>query len=151
MAVRYADNPYLFAGIISSVNSENLDQVLAEVFVAEDGKRPPGRLIRQLLSVATSLGDNAVLIRVLGIIATRHGEEYDVWQLSALGEVLDALDRRKFSLAKPPSSVDPELRSALDDVARIFAWARRIAVDTEAAPTPRHKLSPWQKSSMRLL
>ncbi len=128
---------YLFATVMSSVNSRNLDQVLAEVFVVEDGKVPPGRLIRHLLNVAATLGDDRVMIRVLGIISTPSGEEYDAWQLSALGEVVDVLDRRRFSLENPPSSAGPELRSALDNVARVFQLARQIAGDGEAEPTRR--------------
>ncbi len=137
MAVRHANDPYIFAAVMSSVNSRNLEHVLSEVFLVEDGGKPSGGLIRQLLSVAAALGDDTVLIRVLGIISTPSGDEYGAWQLSALSEVLDALDRRHISAAKPLSRAAPKLQSTLENVARMFESARRLAADNRADPTRR--------------
>src|SRR5262249_2111779 len=54
MAVRSADDPYLFAAVMSSVTKENLDGVMSAAL--SGGKAPPARVIETLLTVASGYG-----------------------------------------------------------------------------------------------
>jgi putative membrane-bound dehydrogenase-like protein len=132
MALRHADDPYVFAAVMSSLSRRNLDQVLAEVFVGRAGRIPAGPLTRRLLSLATAWGEDEVLVRTLGIVSAPTGQRYSLWQLSALGGILDTLERRKTSLAQLRRAANAELQPVLERIARMFAVARQIAANDKA-------------------
>ena len=136
MAVRHADDPYLLAGVMSSVNRRNLDQVLAEVF-ADSQRLPQGQLVRQLLSIATATGDDTVLIRVMGIIVERGEKPYQDWQLAALGDVLGTLRRHNMRWNALALRDNRQLQETQARVAAMLDAARRIALDVDAELTRR--------------
>src|SRR6266850_4111990 len=62
----------------------------------------------------------------MAIISKPNSSAYAAWQFTALGEVLDALDRGGKSLEKLQMSAGPELRNAIQRLDGLFAEARRI-------------------------
>ncbi len=67
LAVRFADNPFMTAAVLSSVNASNLNQVVATVLGDEQGKEPPAELLEQLVGLASALEDD----RTLGMALAR--------------------------------------------------------------------------------
>jgi putative membrane-bound dehydrogenase-like protein len=91
LALKHGDDPHLVAAVLSSVNKENLADVLAEVFAA-----PAPPLVRPLLEVATALGEKQGVAKILARITTPDPKGvFAAWQMTALAELLDALARRK--------------------------------------------------------
>jgi putative membrane-bound dehydrogenase-like protein len=98
LALKHADDPHLVAAVLSSVNKENLADVLAEVFAAPT---PSASLVRPLLEVATALGEKQAVATVLARITTADPKgNFAAWQMTALAELFDALARRKQPLEK---------------------------------------------------
>ncbi len=99
-AVKFADNPYLVAGVLSSVTKDNLQQVAERVLNVPPPQEPPAALIEQLVALSSAYDDEAMLQLALQRIAAPHDGKYAPWQSTALAGLLDALDRRKTLLAK---------------------------------------------------
>jgi putative membrane-bound dehydrogenase-like protein len=98
LALKHADDPHLVAAVLSSVNKENLAEVLAVVFAAPT---PSASLLRPLLEVAMALGEKQALARVVARITTADAKgSFAAWQMTALAELLDTMTRRKELLEK---------------------------------------------------
>jgi putative heme-binding domain-containing protein len=97
LALKHADDPHLVAAVMSSINQDNVGEVLAAVFAAES---PPESLTRPLIDLTAALGDKAVLAKVLTRLTTAKEGEVAAWQMSALAGLLEALARRKESVVK---------------------------------------------------
>ena len=110
---------YLKAAAISSLNKANIGLVLSRVLAAENGQ-PPAVLVEQLLTIATALGNDAAVRDAVDAVLAGKGD-VQLWQLAALGGLLDVLERRKVKLDEIAGG------SAADALAAIFAQARQIA------------------------
>lgn len=136
LAVRNQSDRYFTAAVLSSVNKDNVADVLTGVLAAGQGG-PPEKLVEQLLGMAAAFGDNSVVLGVLHRIATPNdGGQYERWQMAALAGLLDDLDRRKSSLAQltAADSQALELRQSLE---RLYVRARSVALDDAAEPPNR--------------
>src|SRR5207244_5699228 len=89
MAVAAADDPYLLAAVMSSVNRDNLDAVTKAVM--SGGKAPP-RLIGVLLSVVVGYGRSGAAL--LDLFAKPEAGRFAPWQLAAVADLLDSLEQR---------------------------------------------------------
>jgi putative membrane-bound dehydrogenase-like protein len=110
---------YLKAAATSSLNKVNIGLVLSRVLAAENGQ-PPAALVEQLLTIATALGNEAAVRDAVDAVLAGKGD-VKLWQLAALGGLLDVLERRKLKLDEIAGG------SATDALAAIFAQARQIA------------------------
>jgi putative membrane-bound dehydrogenase-like protein len=144
LAVKHGGDPYLLTAVLSSIDRANVADVLAGVFAVAS---PPEALVRRLLSVATAVGDRptlaAVLVRVTApphpTLSPKGGGEgrvrghgrFALWQLAALGGVLDGLERRRQSLDE---LLDGKGREQLG---RLLQSARATALDAKAAAVDR--------------
>jgi putative heme-binding domain-containing protein len=61
-------------------------------------KSPPERLMHQLVSIATELGDEDLLTKLVAVITTRRSDRPERWQMAALAGVLHSLARQGKSL-----------------------------------------------------
>jgi putative membrane-bound dehydrogenase-like protein len=132
MAVANADDVYISAAIISSIGREQLAGVVDAVLAQIAGKDHPADLLQKLLTLSTALGDDRSLARLLAAVAEPRDNKFDDWQLTALGGLLDSLDRRNSSLAKFSKSADADLKSGLAKLAPVFAYARAIVTGDDA-------------------
>ena len=55
LALRFADNPFMTAAVLSIVTPSNLHQVVATVLGDEQGQEPPAELLEQLVGLASAL------------------------------------------------------------------------------------------------
>jgi putative heme-binding domain-containing protein len=95
LARKHGDDPYLAAAVLSSLNGDNVGEVVNEVLA---GAAPPEAFARQLLGVAVAVGERTALPKVLARICAPREGAYDAWQFAALAGLLDALQRRKQAL-----------------------------------------------------
>ena len=117
--------------MLSSVQAENIQTVLAAV-LADQARRDAARgadspadqqFVEQLFAVATALGDAALPATLAAITRPTDGK-FAHWQIAALSGLVEALARRKTSLAElhvDAASLDPLLK-----------FARQTAVDDKA-------------------
>ncbi len=124
LAVRYQDDRFMTAAVLSSVTPDNLFEIVSTVLSTDAGKEPPAALLEPLVGLASTLDDDRTLAASLLKIGQPAADgKYAAWQLTALAGLLDALDRRNTSWEK----YDP--RQAL---AKIFEYARATVADENA-------------------
>ncbi|HKB39913.1 MAG TPA: HEAT repeat domain-containing protein, partial [Gemmataceae bacterium] len=124
IARRDAGDIYLLSAVFSSVNATNVDAVLSAVLEQNPDTAAREKVVRPLLGLAASLGEGKGMRRVIAEITTPREDRFATWQMSALADVLDALQRRGQELAR---LLDEEAKPR---VGRLFAQARRDAADT---------------------
>src|SRR5205807_2435892 len=93
LALRAADDPYVLAAVLSSVNAGNLPDVVRSV-LAGGGSTPPAGVVQRLLAVGTALGGRDVLPSLLRPVTTPRDGHFAAWQYAALTGVFDALAGR---------------------------------------------------------
>lgn len=131
LALKYADDPYFSAAVMSSVNKNNLQDVFSGVLAGSDGKPPPEKLVEQLFAVGAALGDKAVIVGVLERITKLDGERIPPWQMAALAGMLEMTNRRQLSLDK---LLDDAVRGR---VLKMLIQARATAQDESATMSER--------------
>ncbi|HEX3727275.1 MAG TPA: PVC-type heme-binding CxxCH protein, partial [Pirellulales bacterium] len=114
LALRFSEDRFMTAAMLSSVNAANLRDVVATVLTSGE-KEPSGAIVEQLVGLASALNDEATLATALEKIGKSTGGNYAPWQLTALAGLLDALDRRGTAW---------ETYDQHHDLAKIFEFAR---------------------------
>jgi putative membrane-bound dehydrogenase-like protein len=117
LALRYPDDPYLMAAILSSVNRENVAEVMKRVLGPM--KLPSEPLMQKLAENAAFLGDDEALVRIVDQVTGKHADSFQRWQVAALAGLLDALERQNQPLKKKTS----------DQVRAMLAECRAISGD----------------------
>jgi len=137
LLVQAADDRYLTAAAMSSINERNISQTLGHVLHKAGNADSQRQLVRQLLSLATRYGNERTLFVVFSTL-TRSDDRRNVSQrFSALAEVLDALERRGKSLDKLRKESDVNLKSQLDRLPAVFDTARIVTKNEKAKEVDR--------------
>ncbi|HTI50547.1 MAG TPA: PVC-type heme-binding CxxCH protein, partial [Planctomycetaceae bacterium] len=123
---------YLFAAAMSSLTNANIEPVLSAVLRGDDGTTPNVNLLETLLNQAAALGNDRAFHTLLAAVAAPRDDRFAPWQLSAVGALFEALDRRRQSLAELRKSNDEKLQEALRNLDRLLAFARETAIDNRA-------------------
>jgi putative membrane-bound dehydrogenase-like protein len=133
LAVASSDEPYLIAAIMSSLTSANLPAVVMEAVKPDGHRTPSGHVLEPLTTMVIAVDDPAAVGPLVRAIATPKDGQYQAWQLAALRTLLDALDRRKLTLAAYREKASEELRSELARLPDLFTFARRITTQQTTA------------------
>lgn len=130
LAQRDHGDPHLLAAVMSSLNQENLADVLAGV--VKDGNLPT-ELSEQLLGQATAFNHQPALVRLL-LKATEPTQQgtFATWQYSAVSQFLRSLGRRNETLESWLSKL-PDHTLVQTRLQSMFATAR-ITVSDDNAP-----------------
>jgi len=130
LAATSAADPYLLAAVMSSVNQDNIDDVLTAALAAPTREsHAREKLLGRLFSLAGAMGKDKALADVLRMASTpRHGR-FEPWQLSALAGTLDALTRRGKPWIK---QVDPTVLKS------IRSEERRVGKECRSRWSPYH-------------
>jgi putative membrane-bound dehydrogenase-like protein len=132
-AARHWDKqPFVLAAALSSLTAKNFPHVAAAALGPGFDRPPEPRLVEGLLTYAVARKDAPTLARLLAAVARPDGERFAAWQLETAAALLDALDRRKTSLAELRESGGGELKPILDRLNAAFAQARATAADPKA-------------------
>jgi len=128
LALRHSDDPYLTAAVLSSINQKNLYDFLLSAFWSKSGKPPPEALTQQIVSIATGLGDDIMLAKVVFLVTERHSGHFERWQIAALAGMLDTLARQNKSLEK---------LAGRQQIEPMLAECRAISTDPKASESDR--------------
>jgi putative heme-binding domain-containing protein len=121
-----ADDPYLVAAALSSIKKDNIGAALTRVLAAENGE-PPAAIVDKLLGIAAGLGSDAAMRTAIDAAIKPNDGGIKLWQLAAVGRLLDELERRKIKL---DTLIGGEGANSLES---LFAAARRLAQGEETA------------------
>ncbi len=124
------DDPWMRAAVMTSATRHASDILMA---LLSDAKESPQRneMAGQLIAVAGASGDIVVLRKVVLAIAPADKATIAGWQISALADTLDALERKNLTLASLSTS-DETLGGAISRLRPVFDRARTIALDEGA-------------------
>jgi putative membrane-bound dehydrogenase-like protein len=115
LAVRDANDPYVIAGALSSINRENIAKVVENLIADRSGAAGVSNFLNRVLSVAPALADSPQLIKLLESILATPGATFQPWQLNAASALLDAMESRGVRLtasAELAASFERLLRQA---------------------------------------
>ncbi len=129
LLLAHGSDGHLVTAVLSSINADNVGEVLVGLFGIDGGKAAPPEAVQRVLAVAAALGDRATLARVVGQVTTPRDGRYSAAQVAALAGVLDALGRRGQGLEALTDG------PAREKVTRLLALARLAAAD-EKTPLP---------------
>ncbi len=131
LAFKNADDRFISAATISSVNRNNLASVINIVHLSTPIIPPPPRFMEHLLRMSNAFGDEKSLVALLkGIGGFAVGSSVP-WRLEALAGLLDALEQRNTSLSHLAARND-ELKESVQNLDELFAAARSLLNDPEA-------------------
>jgi putative membrane-bound dehydrogenase-like protein len=122
LARKRPDDPYLLASILSSVNRSNIEDVVADVLHHRPAAVP--QFTGALLGLAASLGNKESLQLLLESIAAPQQAGFAAWQMKAMAEMLEALERHGQTLEQVLTSTH------LKNLQALFDRARSLVADT---------------------
>ena len=131
-----ADDQFLFAAAMSSLNRHNINSVLTAVLNRGEKQPLNTNLIESLLNQAVALGNDKAFQTLLATVAEPKDGRFATWQLSAVAALLDTLERKQQSLAELPKSAD-DRETPVARLQRLFAFARTLAADPSATGADR--------------
>ncbi|MEX2112351.1 MAG: c-type cytochrome, partial [Pirellulales bacterium] len=123
VALKFTDNRFMIAAVLSSLTPDNLHGVVATVLGDKQGAEPPAELLEQLVSVASAFEDDRTLGMALARIGRADSGDYAAWQMTAVAGLLDALARREAAWEKYDAS---------GELGKMFTFARATVVDADA-------------------
>jgi putative heme-binding domain-containing protein len=133
LAMKTADDPFLLAAVMSSVNKNNLASMMRTVLTPERKSGPSPVLTADLLRMALALHEQSGLTGLLLEVSRPQGSgKYVLWQFAALAGLLDALDHTNSSLTRLNEEGSGELKAAIRRLDELFDAARSILADKNA-------------------
>src|SRR5438034_11625195 len=119
------------AAVLSSATRQPAE-ILKGVFVADSSKQGRSEMISQLIATAAGEGSADSLGKVMATIAPADNQHLEVWQLSALGSLLDALERKNLALTAVAQNAD-----ILQRINLLFDWAGTLAAESKTKDSTR--------------
>jgi putative membrane-bound dehydrogenase-like protein len=132
IALANQQEPYIFAAAMSSVTPKNLSHVAAAVSSSDPGPNAPAQLHRDLMTMATAYHNDDVLTNFIASTVRGGTGPYPAWELSAVAALLDGLDQQKTALSALGERLGSRGPAAIEQLARMAAYARQAAVDSRA-------------------
>jgi putative membrane-bound dehydrogenase-like protein len=123
MAVKYADDPYLTAAVLSSLTEKNLLGVLATVLKEAGENGPPPAFVAQLMRMAAATKNNKAEAELLTAATTPKNGKFARWQFEAIGGYYDR-----------PTQIPAELSKR---IAETQAAGAQVAADPKAPEADR--------------
>jgi putative heme-binding domain-containing protein len=121
----------LTTAALSSLTAKNFATV-AETVLHDTATHPPtAQAMEGLIAFAVAGSDNATLVKLLASVAVSKDGTFNSGQLETLVTLLDALSRRKTSLAALAKS-GPEMAAAVAKLDAAFVQAKKVASDPKS-------------------
>lgn len=125
-----AGDPWIAPAAFSSA-LPHLDVVVETIVAKSAGNAEQAGLIAQLLAIAAAAGKQETVVKVIPAISRPIEGRFAPWQLQALADLLDLLDRQNSSLVGFRESANAELRGQIDGLSKVFEAARETARDNK--------------------
>lgn len=135
IAVKDSENSEVQTAVMSSA-PVHIEAMLSTLFDRMNRAIPPA-LAEQLVNLAALLGKEPALAKILQAISVPASAKPALWQLAAVGGLLDAAERTRGSFQKFLEQSGPDLRAASQRVQGILAGARIVAFDDRASESER--------------
>jgi putative membrane-bound dehydrogenase-like protein len=132
LAVANRDQPYIEAAVMTSLTPDNLEPVLTAFSSSSNDAPLPGQVLSNLLRFAHAVGDNHAVAAMLSQAAEPHDGKLAVWQLDAVGVLLDALDSSRTSLEELSAQADAPMKAALTKLSTLLDMAAATVKDPAA-------------------
>ena len=132
LALANQQEPYLFAAAMSSITKGSLAHVAAAVAHAAHGSTPPQALYRNLMTMATAYGNDAVVEEFIGSMSPSAHGSYSAADMSAVAAFLDGLDRQQLGVAAFAARLKGHGPALLQELQRMADSARTAAADSQA-------------------
>lgn len=91
MAVEHAEQTYLYAACVSSIQEDNLADVMQGALAGDEA--PPGQLLEDLLAISAAVGNQGIVSTLL--VNWTAKAPYEPWQIRAVATTLSSLQQRK--------------------------------------------------------
>ncbi|MFP6694595.1 MAG: PVC-type heme-binding CxxCH protein, partial [Pirellulales bacterium] len=131
LALKHIESEHHSAAVMSSVNAANVQETLAAVLLRSAGSEPERKLIDRLLAMGVAFGKKDAVAATFTRLSVLKGDRFTATQFRSLASLLDALSGRKLPL-------DELLEAGVKArVAKMFAQARRTAIDESSAQADR--------------
>lgn len=128
LALASPEDTYLRAAVLSSVNGDNIGEVLGRILSRVQETSSAESLLHQLLPMAAALDDGQAISQAVEMLHRAYERQPNGWQFTALAGILDGFARRR-----PP--IDPKLPAATQErVVALQAAARATLADSDANP-----------------
>jgi len=131
-------DPYLHAAAMSSIRAENIGEVIVGFL------RSGGTEVESLLRMASALGNQDALKRLLQEVSRSEDGRYRPWQYASLAGLLDRLDQQRGGLMKLGKADEEAYQAALANLQALFSSARKVALSAEES-------SEVRRAAVRLL
>lgn len=128
----YPNDRITVTAVLSSLTAKNFPIVVSGVMEDAALRPPNAQILDGLIGFAVAKSDHANLVKLLASITTTKTGAFTSGQLETLASLLDALARRRTSLAALAKSGGPELTAAIAKLDSAFAQARKTASDSNA-------------------
>jgi putative heme-binding domain-containing protein len=134
LAAAAGGDPYLTAGVLSSLNEGNVSAFASAVMelAGKSGAPPSPGLLSGLLRTASGTGRVGAIAAPLAALTTAADGKFAAWQFQTLGNFLDSLEQSGLSLKKLAAEGEG-LAKGVGGVDEAMAAARRTAGDVDAA------------------
>src|SRR5262249_42860787 len=136
MATEHGRDPYVLAGILSSVTDYNWAAFAREILDRHRGRVLPPHLAAPLLRLAPILGKNGPnLVEMFFLAASSDVGASRIEQFVGVSQLLEALESQKSSLAllRREAKGDGD-QKAWSRIEGLYAAARKIVADPQAPP-----------------
>jgi putative membrane-bound dehydrogenase-like protein len=131
-ALANQQEPYLFAAAMSSITKGNLARVAAKVAHSSKGSTPPPELYRNLMTMATAYGNDAVVEEFIGSMSPSAQGAYSAADLSAVAALLDGLDRQHVGIGQFATRLSGRGPALLQQLQHVADAARTTSADEHA-------------------
>ena len=128
----HAQEPFLVAAVMSSIQEGNIVAVIDEIIADGAGEVRVVAVMEPLLKLAAAYGDAGALSTLLAGVAKRGAHGFADWQFRALVAALEGVERNKKLFSDGGQDGGEELAAAMNSLPAVFAAAREVAQDDAA-------------------
>lgn len=132
LAIHNADDFYISAALISSINSQNLGEIL-KVALKQRQNAKAGRLVGQLLALSVAFENRQATFNGLATILGLDSTDDLPWQYETVAGLLDALQKRKTSLDLLAAKEGKRGTELVQQVSALIENARKVVLDRQAS------------------
>ncbi len=132
LALQNAEEPFLVAAVLSSIDEQNITAVLTGVADWKGDQNAVGIVIKPLLNLAAALQNEQALAALFAVIAEPQQEQnYAPWQFAAMSAALDGFARNQTTLAEVQKQAQGKYAQQLQKLSGLFTAARKSAADQQ--------------------
>tara|TARA_R110002049_G_scaffold4601_6_gene32859 strand:- start:34591 stop:39018 length:4428 start_codon:yes stop_codon:yes gene_type:complete len=128
LAMSGADDSFMIAAIISSIDSSNIEEIL-HIVLKKRSDPDVGILAGRLLALSAAMDKNEAIVTSLNQFVDAEDQATLMWQFGTLAGLLDAFDRQGKSLDEITGPLGPQGKAAGERVANLIDRARMITLD----------------------